>query len=119
MADELPMTFDQYAGTGRLVGPDEKPLTKKKVVELARVGKDERAWPYLYVGLGEQMELFEASEELTMVPRILAIAVEAYERPIEELVEDDTYIADLAELLMNNNPDGLRDWIDGYGSYGK
>ena len=113
-SDELPMTFDQYAGTGRLVGPDEKPLTKKKVIEMARVGKDERVWPYLYVGLGERINLFEASEELTMIPRIIEIAEEDIRRPIEELVEDDAYIADLAELLMNNNPDGLRDWIDGY-----
>jgi hypothetical protein len=113
-SDQLPMTFDTYAGAGRLVGPDGKPLTKKKVVELARAGKDERAWPYLYVKLGERMELFEATEELTMIPRILEIAAEDMERPLEELVEDEGYIADLAHLLINNSRDGLRDYIDGY-----
>jgi hypothetical protein len=113
-SDELPMTFEQYAGTGRLVGPDGKPLTKKKVLEMEKIGKNIRVWPYLYVSLGEKMNLFAGTEELTMIPRILEIAAEDMEKPIEELVEDEKYIADLVKLLLNNDKQSLRDWIDGY-----
>ena len=112
--DELPMTFDNYAGAGRLLGPDGKPMTKKKVLEMERVGKDVKVRPYLYVSLSEKMNLFENTEELSMIPRILEIAAEDMEKPIEELVEDEKYIADLAKLLLNNDKEGLRDWIDGY-----
>jgi hypothetical protein len=112
--DELPMTFDKYAGTGRLQWPDGKPLTKKKVLEMEKIGKNIRVWPYLFVSLSEKMNLFENTEELSMIPRILEIAAEDMEKPIEELVEDEKYIADLAKLLLNNDKEGLRDWIDGY-----
>jgi len=112
--DELPMTFDNYAGAGRLLGPDGKPMTKKKVLEMERVGKDVKVRPYLYVSLSEKMNLFENTEELSMIPRILEIAAEDMEKPIEELVEDEKYIADLVKLLLNNDKQSLRDWIDGY-----
>jgi hypothetical protein len=112
--DELPMTFDNYAGAGRLKSLDGKPLTKKKVLEMERVGKDVKVRPYLYVSLGEKMNLFEGTEELTMIPRLLEIAAEDMERPMEEIVEDEKYIADLALLLLHNDKEGLRGWIDGY-----
>jgi hypothetical protein len=60
------------------------------------------------------MNLFDATEELTMIPRILEIAEEDIGRPIEELVEDDAYIGDLAKLLVANKKEGLRDYIEGY-----
>jgi len=111
---KLPRTFDQYAGCHRLTVAYEKPVTKKKILEMGCIGEDIGEWPYLYARLQEKIVLFDALEELTMVPRILEIAQEDIGRPMEELVEDDAYIADLAELLMNNNPNGLRDWIEGY-----
>jgi len=111
---KLPRTFDEYAGRRRLAMTDGEAITKKKVIELARIGKDERAWPYLYIGLGERMNLFDATEELTMVPRILEIAEEDIGRPIEDLVEDDAYIDELAEMLLSKNKVELREWIDGY-----
>jgi len=113
-AKGLPRTFDQYAGKHRIIGADEKPLTKKKMLELAQNGFDIKKWPYLFARLHEQLKLFDFSEEIAMLPRVLAIAAEDKGCTVEDLVEDDKYIDELGDLILQNNREGLRRWIEGY-----
>lgn len=110
----LPRTFDKWAGSHRLVGTDGKPLTKKKILELEKIGFDVKQWPYVYWKLKGKVMLWETTEELAMLNRVLAVAAEDKGRKVEELVQDDKWIAELGEMLVDRDGKDLKDWCDGY-----
>ena len=112
--EKVPRTFDEYAGKKRLSGPDDKPVTKKKILELAKLEVPLLKWPRLFKGLGERVDMYAATEELTLVPRILEIDAEDTGKKIEELIKDDSYIDELTSRIIDLGVQGLRDYVEGY-----
>jgi len=112
--EKIPRTFDEYAGRKRLCGPEGTPLTKKKVLELAKLEGPLLDWPCLFRSLGERVDLFAATEELTLVPRLVRFEAADLQKNPEELLEDEAYLEGLAEKLLEYEAEELRDLLNGW-----
>jgi hypothetical protein len=113
-AFELPKSLAEYLGLKRLKYHDGSVVPKRKALELQKIGADMETWPYLYYSLPRHMSMFDQADKLANIPKIVKADALDRGRRIEELVEDDAYVEELAQFLTGNDCEGIKTYIAGH-----
>lgn len=110
----IPVEFDEYAKSSRLKYASGVAVPAKKLRELQRIGAALDDIPYVYWELSRQLILFEQTEKLAMVPRIMQVDMIDRLRSIIDLAQDDEYIQGLVVLLKDSDERTLQNHIKGH-----
>jgi len=109
----LPRSFAEYSGLKRLKYKDGSIPTKKKISELRRIAEEMRKYPYLYYSLSKGQAMFDATDRVVLIPKLIEIDALEPGASVERLVEDDAYIAELRQVVIESDAGALRESITG------
>ncbi len=73
-----------------------------------------QTWSYLYYSLPRHMSMFDMTDKLVNIPKIVEVDALDRGRRIEEIVEDDAIIEELAQFLTSNDCEGIKTYIAGH-----
>ena len=113
-AFELPRSLAEYLGLKRLKYHDGGPVPKGKALALQKIAAGMEVWPYLYYSLPRHMSMFDQTDKLANIPKVVEVDALDRDKETEELVEDDAYIEDLAQFMTGNDTKEIKAYVEGH-----
>jgi hypothetical protein len=108
----LPQSFTDYCSLKRLKLHDGSSVPKKKMIELNKVAEAMLEYAPFYYPLLEGHKLFDMTEKLVLIPKVLEADADYREMSLDELAEDAEYInKDLGEFLDDNDAVDIRKYV--------
>jgi hypothetical protein len=110
--EKLPRSFAEYCGLKRLKCYNGKVATRKKILELRKIAEGMLQFAPFYYPLLGRLKLFEITDKVVLVPKILETDADSREQSLDGLSLDLGYAQELAEFLDTHNVADIKGYIE-------